>query len=107
MKKKILMKLSIIPLLVILGGVMMGTFAIAENKSSSTVNKQGVESSININEATIKDLSSLEGIGKKKAEAIIAYRTDHGKFSSVDDLRKVEGIGKKTLIKIKDRIVIE
>lgn len=100
--------MGIISLLVILGSAMTGTFAAAEDKPSHGVNKQAVESSIvNINTATIKELSSLDGIGRKKAEAIIAYRTDHGMFSSVDDLRKVEGVGKKILDKVRNRVVIE
>jgi competence protein ComEA len=62
---------------------------------------------VNINRATVKELSSLPGIGKKRAEAIIAYREKNGKFSTVEDIRKVEGIGKDTLEKIKDHIVLE
>jgi len=107
MKKEIVMKMSFIALIIMMSGIMMGTAAIAENNSSHAANKQAVESYINVNTATIKELSSLDGVGKKKAEAIIAYRNDHGNFSSVDDLRKVEGIGKKTLEKIKDRIILE
>jgi len=62
---------------------------------------------VNINEATAKELSALPGIGKRKAEAIIAYREKNGKFSTVDDIKKVEGIGKDTLEKIRNYIVLK
>ena len=57
-------------------------------------------STIDINSADKAELSSLNGIGDKKAEAIITYRK--GKcFKSVSDLVEVKGIGKKLLEKNK------
>lgn len=48
---------------------------------------------IQINSATLEELTALKGIGEAKAKAIIQYRTTNGKFNSVDDLIKVKGIG--------------
>ena len=62
---------------------------------------------VDLNTATVKDLSALPGIGKKRAQAIVAYRTENSKFESVDELRKIEGIGKKTFNKIRERVVVE
>lgn len=62
---------------------------------------------ININTATVKEIMKLPGIGKKKAEAIVAYRQDNGRFADIDDLKKVEGVGKKTYEKIKEHLVVE
>ncbi len=59
--------------------------------------------SIDINHADVKELSSLKGIGHKKAEAIIAYRKAHC-FKNVDEIVKVKGIGKKFLAKHKDEL---
>lgn len=56
---------------------------------------------VNINTATADELATLNGIGKAKAEAIVAYRTTNGKFTTVDDLTKVKGIGDKIIEKIK------
>ena len=39
----------------------------------------------------------LPGIGPAKAEAIAAYRTEHGPFRTVDQLMEVSGIGEATL----------
>ena len=54
---------------------------------------------ININTATSEQLTELKGIGFKKAEAIISYRTEHGEFKKAEDLANVKGIGSKTVEK--------
>jgi competence protein ComEA len=56
---------------------------------------------LDINSATAEEFVKIKGIGKKKAERIIAYREEHGKFSSVDELQNVKGIGKKIVEIIK------
>jgi|SaaInl7_135m_RNA_FD_contig_61_979685_length_434_multi_2_in_0_out_0_1 competence protein ComEA len=52
---------------------------------------------ININNSTLEQLSTLKGVGKKKAYAIIAYRQRAGKFKKVNDLLNVKGIGTKII----------
>ena len=55
---------------------------------------------VNINSADATTLAAnIKGIGTKKAEAIVAYRDQHGAFSRAEDLAKVRGIGKKTVEK--------
>ena len=61
--------------------------------------------SVDINTADKKELSSLHGIGAKKAEMIIAYR-DANCFKSTDELTKVKGIGKKTVEMNKDNLTV-
>lgn len=51
---------------------------------------------VDINSASKQELMGLNGIGAKKADAIIAYRTQKC-FSSVDALTQIKGIGKKIL----------
>ena len=53
---------------------------------------------VDINTASQKELTSLNGIGAKKADAIIAYRKANC-FKSVKELAKVKGIGSKTVEK--------
>ena len=50
---------------------------------------------IDINTATAEEFVKVKGIGEKKAERIVAYRNEHGKFKSVDELKNVKGIGEK------------
>ncbi|NRA60458.1 MAG: helix-hairpin-helix domain-containing protein [Psychrobium sp.] len=60
---------------------------------------------VNINTATEKELvAALNGIGSKKAKAIVNYRKQHGKFKSNSDLLAVKGIGPKLLEKNNGRI---
>ena len=61
---------------------------------------------VNVNTADAKTLSeSLKGIGQKKAEEIVKYRTEKGKFKTIGDLRNVKGIGEKTIEKNADDIL--
>jgi len=60
---------------------------------------------IDINTADIKELKTLKGIGKSRAEAILRYRDIHC-FDSVEELIKVKGIGKKLLEKNKDNLTV-
>jgi competence protein ComEA len=62
---------------------------------------------ININKASIDDLTSLSKIGPKIAERIVQFREKHGEFSAIEDIMKVKGIGQKTFETIKDMISIE
>lgn len=59
---------------------------------------------IDLNTADASQLSALSGIGQSKAEAIIAYREAHGRFSSIEEIMNVEGIKEGTFSKIKDKI---
>ena len=56
---------------------------------------------IDINTATKAEFVKIKGIGEKKAEKIIAYRDEHGKFTNIDDLKNVKGIGNKIVSIIK------
>lgn len=66
-----------------------------------------VAAPLNINTASTSEIEKLPGIGKKSAAAIVAYRTDKGKFKTPKDLLKVKGVGAKTLDKIKNLISFE
>lgn len=53
---------------------------------------------VNINTDNAVQLAAeLKGIGLTKAEAIVAYREEHGDFSTADDLIQVKGIGQRTI----------
>ena len=52
---------------------------------------------VNLNTADQVVLETLPGVGPVTAEAILAWRTDNGGFSSVDELLEVDGIGEATL----------
>jgi len=62
---------------------------------------------ININQADLTELQKLTGVGQKKAQDIIDFRTKNGDFKSLEDLGKVSGFGDKTLEKLKDELCFE
>ncbi len=61
---------------------------------------------ININTATVEELTQLDKVGEKYAERIVAYRNENGMFKTPEDIMKVQGIGPKILELNKDRIVV-
>lgn len=66
---------------------------------------EDIEIVVNINKANAEELDKLlVGIGPDKAENIIQYRKQNGKFATADDLAKVKGIGPSTVEKNRDRI---
>ena len=62
---------------------------------------------VNINSASQSELMALSGIGASRASDIIAYRTEHGRFLTIEDIMNVSGIKESTFQKIKDQIVVE
>ena len=62
--------------------------------------------SVNINESSIEELTTISGIGESKAKAIIEYRTTNGPFKSIEEIKNVSGIGDKLYDKIKAYITI-
>ncbi len=89
------------------------TISLPDEKAESSVLSDPAESAVtaasgmlDINTATAEQLTALNGIGEKKAAAIIAYRDEHGGFSSVDELLNVKGIGEKTLENIRKFITV-
>lgn len=60
---------------------------------------------VNINTADAQALAeAINGVGLKRAEAIVEYRNENGPFESVDELVKVQGVGEKSLQKSRERL---
>jgi competence protein ComEA len=66
----------------------------------------GAPELVNLNTATPEELETLPGIGEVLAGAIVAYREEHGPFTSVDQLIDVSGIGEVTLEEIRDLVTV-
>lgn len=61
---------------------------------------------VNLNTARAEELMTLSGIGEARAQAIIAYREQHGGFRSIEEIMKIEGIKEKLFEKIREQIEI-
>ncbi len=53
--------------------------------------KGQVKTQVDINSASVEELSKLNGLNRKKAQALVDYRNKNGAFESWDDLEDVEG----------------
>lgn len=58
-------------------------------------------SKIRLNTATKEELMTIDGVGEKKAEAIIAFRNKVKKIKHFDDLKEIKGFSQKLIDKIK------
>lgn len=61
---------------------------------------------VNLNTGTLSDIESLPGVGPVLAQRILDWRSQHGRFSSVDELSEVSGIGEKMLENIRPHVVL-
>lgn len=80
------------------------TPAPADNAAPSDSGQSGAL--ININTATREELETLPSIGEVRAQAIIAYREEHGGFRTTDELMEVSGIGEKIFADISPHITV-
>ncbi len=77
-----------------------GEKIIEDSKNTST-------SKVNINKAGVEELKSLPGVGASLAQRIIDYRSENGKFKTVEELENVSGIGQKKLEGMKEYLSVK
>ncbi|MCA8837261.1 MAG: helix-hairpin-helix domain-containing protein [Gammaproteobacteria bacterium] len=66
------------------------------------------QESVNINSDSIKLLAKgLDGVGVRRAVAIVKHRKENGHFESIDDLAKVKGVSMSLVEKNRDRIILK
>ena len=87
---------SIRTLLAVLAMAFTGFVALAEAPEKVNINTADAETIARV----------LNGIGLKKAEAIVRHRETHGRFDSAADLTAVKGIGESTVKKNADKIKV-
>lgn len=74
--------------------------------NSGTASSSSAAAKVNLNTADKEALMTLNGIGEARAEAILTYRQNNGRFRTVEDIMKVEGIKEKAFEKIKNQIEV-
>ena len=66
-------------------------------KANATASTKAIEDEgtrVSINTASADDLARvMNGVGLKKAQAIVSYREEYGPFKTLDDLKQVPGMG--------------
>lgn len=86
-------------------------FAVLAAVISTSLYAQAEETSngnqvVNINTATVKELTFLPGVGESRAMAIVKYRSNNP-FKNVDEIVKIKGIGRKGLEKMRPYLTVE
>lgn len=81
-----------------------GQQVIVPARGTAASGASGVAGPVSLGSATAEQLDGLDGIGPGLAEKIVAYRTEHGGFRSVDELGEVPGIGDKRLESLRGQL---
>ena len=80
---------------------------LSDTDGSSTIDDStNHDDKVNINTADKNELTKLPGIGESRAEDIIRYREENGKFKSINEIMNVNGIKEGIFNKIRDLITI-
>ena len=88
------MKAKFIAVVLSLCVVAIPVQAVSNPKIPPATKTETVSNKIDLNKADLSTLTgSFKGIGKKRAEAIIAYRDSHHGFKSLEELAEVKGFG--------------
>ncbi|KRE55718.1 competence protein ComEA [Phycicoccus sp. Soil748] len=66
----------------------------------------GVGGRLDLNSATAAQLEELPGVGPVLAQRIVDWRTEHGRFASVDELGEVSGIGEKIFAELQPKVSV-
>ena len=83
--------------------VVDNTTCLNNNEEKNNVINNNI---VNINTASLEELTTLDGIGESKAKNIIDYRNKNGNFLNKEDIMNVSGIGESAYNKIKDNITV-
>ena len=82
------------------------TAAATATAPAQTVPEETVSFPVNINTADAETLAALPGIGQVLAERIVAYRRQNGSFRAIEEITNVEGIGEKKAEAILELITV-
>lgn len=73
---------------------------------SAPVRAKALEGVVNINTATVSELTLLPGIGKAKAEQIVQLRQAKP-FTAVEDLKNIPGLGQKRIEAMRNHVTLQ
>lgn len=74
--------------------------ALIVSGSAFAAGKPAPTGKVNINTASVEQLTTLPGVGPKLAARIVEYRQKSGSFRAAHDLLNVQGIGEKNFAKL-------
>jgi len=78
---------------------------VAPQPAAGAPQASGSGARLDLNTATMSDLDGLPGVGPVTAQRILDWRTQHGRFASVEQLREIDGIGEARFATLKDLVL--
>jgi competence protein ComEA len=96
---------TIIPGVLALSALLM-TASVSAQTAAAPAAAAAQKASINLNTATLDQLETLPGIGRKTAERILEQRQKSGGFKKIEELMNIKGIGEKSFLKIKPMVFV-
>jgi competence protein ComEA len=89
------------------GEVLVATAGLENNGAENAGVAAADDGKVNLNTATAEELDKLPGIGSTRANAIVQYRKEQGRFLQVDDLKNVPGFGVKLVDQVRDKVKVQ
>ncbi len=74
--------------------------------AAGTGGGSGAGAPVSLNTADLAGLDTLPGVGPVLAQRIVDWRSQHGRFTSVDELGEVSGIGEKLLERLRPLVTV-
>ena len=81
-------------------GLALAMAALLVSGTAMAAGKPAPTAKVNLNTASVEQLTTLPGVGPKLAARIVEYRQKSGTFRSTQELMNVKGIGEKNYAKI-------
>jgi competence protein ComEA len=81
-------------------GLALAMAALLVSGTAVAAGKPAPTAKVNLNTASVDQLTTLPGVGPKLAARIVEYRQKSGTFRSTQELMNVQGIGEKNFAKI-------
>jgi competence protein ComEA len=102
------MRISLVNALAICGALLITAPIVSAQteQAAPAASAAPAKPTLNLNTATLEQLETLPGIGRKVAERILEHRTKSGGFKRIEELMNVKGIGEKSFLKLKPLIAV-
>ena len=97
---------TIIPVVLALSALLMMASPVSAQTPAVPSAAAAQKATINLNTATLDQLETLPGIGRKTAERILEQRQKSGGFKKIEELMNIKGIGEKSFLKIKPMVFV-
>ena len=87
-------------------GLALAMAALLVSATAIAAGKPAPTAKVNLNTASIEQLTTLPGVGPKLAARIVEYRQKSGTFRSTQELMNVKGFGEKSFLKLKPHLTV-